>query len=313
MRAFVDAAVQAGHPDNDDYNAGDSRGASFARATIRGGHRATAWRSYVRPVAGSPLLRVVTDALVTRVVVDGDRAVGGEYVRDGERRTIRAEKEVVLSAGVFGTPQLLMPSGIGAADELRPHGIDVVRDLPGVGRNLRDHVASPLVWASRLDVPAPRMTGIEAQLIADSGDAGDDPARPAGGLRLLRLLHAHRRPAGAGVHRARDPAAPGEPRSGAAALRRPTETPLIDPAIPSDPRDLDALVDHLESLRQVGAHPRRPSGSSRRCTPARTGRAATRSATTCGRRPTAGTTRWARRASAPTSWRSSSCSCASTA
>src|SRR5690606_26357607 len=245
LRAFVDAAVQAGHPDNDDYNAGDSRGASFARATIRGGRRATAWRSYVRPVAGSPLLRVVTDALVTRVVVDGDRAVGGEYVRDGERRTIRAEKEVVLSAGVFGTPQLLMPSGIGAADELRPHGIDVVRDLPGVGRNLRDHVASPLVWASRLDVPAPRMTGIEAQLIADSGDAGDDPARPAGGLRLLRLLHAHRRPAGAGVHRARDPAAPGEPRSGAAALRRPPETPLIDPAIPSDPRDLDALVDHL--------------------------------------------------------------------
>src|SRR5690606_28134643 len=103
VRAVVDAAVQAGHPDNDDYNAGDSRGASFARATIRGGHRATAWRSYVRPVAGSPLLRVVTDALVTRVVVDGDRAVGGEYVRDGERRTIRAEKEVVLSAGVFGT------------------------------------------------------------------------------------------------------------------------------------------------------------------------------------------------------------------
>jgi choline dehydrogenase len=79
VTSFVDAAVQAGHPYNDDYNVGDSRGASYTQATVHQGDRVTAWRAYVRPVADSPLLRVITDALVTKVVVENGRAVGVEY------------------------------------------------------------------------------------------------------------------------------------------------------------------------------------------------------------------------------------------
>ncbi|MGW3894142.1 GMC family oxidoreductase [Micromonospora profundi] len=255
VTSFVDAAVQAGHPYNDDYNAGDSRGVSYAQATVDNGERVTAWRAYVQPVVDSPLLRVITDALVTKVVIEDGRAVGVEYLQDGARRVIRATKEVVLSAGVFGTPQLLMLSGIGAADELRQHGIEVVRDLPGVGRNLRDHVASPIVWESRRTVPTPRMTGIEAQLITDSGDAGAiQPDRQAvfvsfvystitenlpeqGFTALAILLHPH--------------------SQGRVRLRsaNPADAPLIDPGILSDPRDTEALVDHLESLRNVAQQP----------------------------------------------------------
>ncbi|MEU8256619.1 GMC family oxidoreductase N-terminal domain-containing protein [Micromonospora inaquosa] len=255
VTAFVDAAVQAGHPRNDDYNTGDSRGASYAQATVEQGARVTAWRSYVQPVADSPLLRVITDALVTKIVIDNGRAAGVEYVQDGVRHVIRAEKEVVLSAGVFGTPQLLMLSGIGAADELRQHGIEVVRDLPGVGRNLRDHVASPIVWESRRTVPTPRMTGIEAQLITDSPDAGAlQPDRQAvfvsfvystitenlpeqGFTALAILLHPHSH---------------GQVRLRSA---NPTDALLIDPGILSDPRDAEALVDHLESLRNLAGQP----------------------------------------------------------
>ncbi|PMR61532.1 choline dehydrogenase [Verrucosispora sp. ts21] len=255
VTAFVDAAVQAGHPYNDDYNVEDSRGASYAQATLHRGERVTAWRAYAQPVADSASLRVITDALVTRIVIENGRAVGVEYVRDGQRRVIRAEKEVVLSAGVFGTPHLLMLSGIGAPEHLRQHGIEVVRELPGVGRNLRDHVGSPMVWESRLDVPAPRMTGIEAQLITDSADTGTiQPDRQAvfisfvystitenlpdrGFTALALLLHPHSQ---------------GEVRLRSA---DPADAPLIDPGILSDRRDLDALVDHLESLRDVARQP----------------------------------------------------------
>jgi choline dehydrogenase len=255
VTAFVDAAVQAGHRFNDDYNAGDSRGVSYTQATVDDGNRVTAWRAYVSPVADSPLLRVITDALVTKIVIENGRAVGLEYVHDGERHVIRADREVVLSAGTFGTPQLLMLSGVGASADLRHHGIEVVADLPGVGRNLRDHVASPVVWESGRAVPTPRMTGIEAQVIADSGGTGaTEPDRQAvflsfvystiaenlpeqGFTALAILLHPHSH----GQVRLRS-ANPGDPL-------------LVDPGILSDPRDIEAIVDHLESLRDIARHP----------------------------------------------------------
>jgi choline dehydrogenase len=254
VRAYVDAAVQAGYPLNDDYNAGDSRGASFAQATVKDGYRVTAWRAYTRPVANSPLLRIVTDALAARIVVEGDCAVGVEYICGGDRHIIRANREVVLSAGVFATPHLLMLSGIGDAAALRSHGIDVVMHLPGVGQNLCDHVMASVVWESRGPVPAPRMTGIEAHVIADAGAAPVEPDRQAllmsfvfstmrenlpehGFTGLAITLHPHSR--------------------GYVSLRSsdPRDAPVIDPRLLSDPRDVDSIVDHIGALREIGRQP----------------------------------------------------------
>ncbi|WBB69041.1 GMC family oxidoreductase N-terminal domain-containing protein [Micromonospora sp. WMMD812] len=255
VRAFVDAAVGAGHPFNHDYNAGDSRGASFTQHTIKDGRRVTAWRAYVGPVRESPLLRVVTDALVSRILIEGNRAVGVEYLAGGERHVIRVEREVVLSAGTFGTPQILLLSGLGPADHLRGHGIPVVADLPGVGQNLRDHVGSPVVWESNRAVPMPHVNGIEAQIIADGGvGAAGNPDRQAvfisavystiqenlpeqGFTALALLLHPHSR--------------------GRVGLRsaNPADAPVIDLGLLSDPRDLEALVEHIESLRAVAEQP----------------------------------------------------------
>ncbi len=255
VRAFVEAAVEAGYAYNDDYNTGDSRGVSFVQATVRDGRRATAWRSYVVPIAESPHLRIITNALVTRILLENGNAVGVEYVRDGRCEIIRAEKEVVLSAGVFGTPHLLMLSGIGPAKELRTQGIEVVRDLPGVGQNLCDHVASPIVWEASRGAPVPRMTGIEAQLIADGGaSASLEPDRqavfisfvystlrdnlPAQGFTGLAVtLHPYSR----GYVRLKSP--------------DPHDAPVIDPRILSDTRDLDLVVSHIQALREVARQP----------------------------------------------------------
>lgn len=255
VRAFVDAAVQAGHPYNEDYNVGDSRGASSAQGTVHDGHRVTAWRGYVRPVAHSPLLRVITDALVTRVVIERGRAVGVEYIRGGERQVIRAEKEVVLCAGVFGTPQILMLAGIGAPDELRGHGIQVVHELPGVGANLRDHAACPVVWESRLPVPTPRMTGIEAQIIANGGaSALIEPDRQAILISFLYSTLTENLPEHGftGLALLLHPHSHGQVRLKSA---DPRDAPRIDPGILSDPRDLQSIVDHIEAIRDVARQP----------------------------------------------------------
>jgi choline dehydrogenase len=254
VRAFLNAAVQAGYPYNDDYNAGDSHGASFAQATVKDGHRVTAWRAYTTPCTDSPLLRIVTDALVTKVLVASGRAVGVEYERGGERHVIYAEKEIVLCTGVFGTPQLLMLSGIGNADELRSHRVAVVQDLPGVGRNLCDHVMSSVVWESRLPVPAPRMTGIEAQIIADSGRAPIEPDRQAIFMSFIfSALHENLPERGfTGLAVTLHPYSRGDVRLRSADPRDP---PLIDLRILSDKRDLESVVDHIETLREIARQP----------------------------------------------------------
>lgn len=133
-QAFVDAAVAAGHKRNEDFNGDHMRGVGFNEITVRDGRRMSAWRSFVGPVLDDPNLTVTTNALIDRVLVENGRAVGVEYVVDGERRTARADAEIVLCGGTIGSPSILLRSGIGPAAHLRDLGIDVVADLPGVGR-----------------------------------------------------------------------------------------------------------------------------------------------------------------------------------
>lgn len=137
---FLDAARQLDLPLNDDFNGKSQEGVGFFQVTQRDGRRCSAAAAYLAPVRQRSNLAVVTGAHVERVVMDGQRAVGIEY-HDGARKvTLKANREVLLSAGALQSPQLLMLSGIGPAGHLREKGIEVVHDAPGVGDNLQDHL-----------------------------------------------------------------------------------------------------------------------------------------------------------------------------
>ncbi|MFE0192656.1 GMC family oxidoreductase [Streptomyces sp. NPDC059008] len=138
MAAYVAAAQEAGHPYTADFNGPEQDGVGYYHLTQREGMRCSTADAYLRPALTRPNLEVLTDATCTRVLFDGDRASGVELDRGGELRQLRAAREVVLCAGAYNSPQLLMLSGIGVADELAAHGITPRVDLP-VGENLQDH------------------------------------------------------------------------------------------------------------------------------------------------------------------------------
>jgi choline dehydrogenase-like flavoprotein len=149
---FVEAAVQAGHRRNDDFNGAEQEGVGLYQVTHRNGERFSAAKAYLTPNLQRPNLQVVTEAQVLRVLLEGRRAVGVEYRRNGAVEQIRASREVLLCAGALQSPQMLMLSGIGPGDHLQALGIPVAHDLPGVGRNLHDHPDVVQVYA------APRLT-----------------------------------------------------------------------------------------------------------------------------------------------------------
>ena len=146
--AFVEAGRQAGHPVNDDFNAADEQ-EGFGRYdfTIRRGRRCSVSTAFLNPIRHRRNLAILTNSLVRRVVVEGGRATGIEVAQQGGARTIRAEREVILCAGTVNSPQLLMLSGIGPGDALKRHAIKAIHELPGVGRNLQDHVDCVLAYA----------------------------------------------------------------------------------------------------------------------------------------------------------------------
>ena len=139
-QAFLDAAAQAGFPRPRDYNGAAQEGATAFDVNIDRGRRSATAAACIAPAARRANVAVRTRCRVTRIIVEQGRAVGVEYLRAGKVARARADGEVVLSAGAFQSPQLLMLSGIGPAGELRALGIDVLVDLPGVGRNLQDHL-----------------------------------------------------------------------------------------------------------------------------------------------------------------------------
>jgi choline dehydrogenase len=140
-----EAAVAAGHAAVDDPYVGAQEGVSRTEVTIADGQRQSTARTYLAQARGRSNLTVVTGALTTRVVIDRGRAVGVDYRCDGASHHAAAEREVILSGGSYGSPHILMLSGIGAADELREAGVRVLHDLPGVGKNLSEH---PVAYTS---------------------------------------------------------------------------------------------------------------------------------------------------------------------
>jgi len=138
--AFIQAGQQAGYPFTSDMNGFQQEGFGKMDMTIHRGERWSAAKAYLRPAQSRPNLTIETGALTTRILFEGTRAVGVEYAQGGQIRTARAAREVILAGGAINSPQLLMLSGVGPADQLRRHGVAVTHDLPGVGRNLQDHL-----------------------------------------------------------------------------------------------------------------------------------------------------------------------------
>ena len=149
VEAYRAAGAAAGHPLTDDYNGAQQEGFGRSQQTIRDGRRCSAAVAYLRPALARPNLAVEVEALATRILFDGNRALGVEYLKGGERLTARAEREVILASGVINSPQLLMLSGIGDPEALGKHGITVKVRLPGVGGNLQDHVSVTVAYARK--------------------------------------------------------------------------------------------------------------------------------------------------------------------
>jgi len=145
--AWVAAAQEAGYPFNPDYNGASQEGVGYFQLTAHNGRRCSSAVAFLNPVRKRENLTILTKAQASRVTFDGTRATGVAYRdRAGGEHVVRANAEVILSSGAIGSPHLMMLSGLGEAAHLREHGIEVRRDLPGVGRNMQDHLQARLVF-----------------------------------------------------------------------------------------------------------------------------------------------------------------------
>ncbi len=242
----------SGAADQRRYRRKQAEGFSIADLTIKDGKRASAARMYLYPALGRPNLTALTGAQTQRVVVENGRAVGVDYVKDGAAVTARAAREVILCGGTYNSPQLLMLSGIGPADEIRKHGIMPVHDLPGVGKNLQEHpiayvqfdIREPISFLNRLRIDRLAVAAVQwgAGRQGRSRDPGPERhrlhahptrARPAGYPDLLQpgaarrgnLVPGHQAVAGPSARRPCQPAASGEPGRADAAFRQPVGSP----------------------------------------------------------------------------------------
>jgi choline dehydrogenase len=275
-RAFVEGAQEFGMPFNPDFNAGHQEGVNVYQMTIRKARRCSAAVGYLRPVRHRPNLTVKTGAFITRLFVDGTRVKGVAVIEDGRESVIAAERDVILTAGAIGSPKLLMLSGIGPAAHLKAVGVTVHHDLPGVGQNLQDHMASDIVW--QLNGPHSydkykklhwqAIAGVQ-YLLARSGPVASSLVE--GGAFWWSDRHEkspdlqfHFLP-GAGVEEGVGTVPGGNgatlnsyhlrPRSRgfvALASSNPLDAPIVDPNSFAEPYDLDRAADAIEISCEIG-------------------------------------------------------------
>ncbi len=271
-RAFVDAAKGFGLASTSDFNGARQDGVGFYQVTQKKGRRWSAADAYLRPAMTRPNLTVQLDALVTKVVFEGSQAAGIRYLLRGKEEFARAEREVILAAGAVGSPQLLMLSGVGPADHLRGHDIDVVADNVGVGGNLSDHPVVATMWHT------PKARGLWEQAgpanlarwqILHRGPYVTNVAEAGGFSRTDASLPAadvqwHALPTPFENHGLGDPgrraltvliALVAVNSRGRIRLRSadPRHKPAIDPAYLADAMDIEPLVKGIRLVREIAA------------------------------------------------------------
>jgi 4-pyridoxate dehydrogenase len=170
IEAYAAAGEAAGYPATEDYNGAQQEGFGRWQVTIRNGRRCSAAAAYLRPAKRRSNLKIETGALATRILLEANRATGVEYLKNGERFLIRAEREVILAGGVINSPQILMLSGIGDPEELKSHGIATSIALKGVGRNLQDHISVGVAYARKEPGPIHQMLRFD-RIVRELGKA----------------------------------------------------------------------------------------------------------------------------------------------
>jgi choline dehydrogenase len=254
--AMLDAAEELGITRFDSPNGRmmeSAGGAAYTDLLVRDGRRHSLYRAYVQPLADRPNLTILTSTLVRRILFDGRRAHGVEIERAGEVRSITASREVIVSTGAINTPKLLLLSGLGDRDEWDRHGIPLVRHIPGVGRNLQDHVSFGCTWEYCEPLP-PRNSGSKATLYWKTR-----PELEAPDLLFCQVEFPvpSERTAARGVpeHGWTMFAGLAQPRSrGRVRLKSadPLVVPLVDANMMSDPADIEAARACVKLCRELG-------------------------------------------------------------
>lgn len=251
-QVFLDAAREAGHPITNDFNGEHQEGAGWHDLSIVEGGRFSVATAYLHPVAESrDNLTVSTDSRAERLVIEDGRCTGVTYRRNGELVTASATREVVVSAGAVDSPRLLLLSGVGPADELEAAGVQVVHDLPGVGRNLHDHPLCGVVYEAAQDVPPAQANHAEVSMLWRSRDDLDGPDMQ------LMFIHVPFHP----------PTLAAPPNSLTFGLTTvpdsrgsvritsadPADPPVIDPQYLAESTDVDRLVAAVSVARELAA------------------------------------------------------------
>jgi choline dehydrogenase len=267
--AFVEAAAEQGYSRNNDFNAETQLGFGLYQVNQKDGMRWSPARGYLHPVLGKQNLVAVPHAQVRRLVFDGSRCTGAVYRVDGSERTVSARREVIVCGGAIGSPQLLLLSGVGPRAQLEAFGIDVLRDLPGVGQNLHDHMwvpiahfcTQPITLAAATDEAQLQRFGAERKglltsNIAEAGgfmqiNDGDVPDLQFHFGPLFYILHGAGNPEGHGFSLFPGLLLPDS--IGRLWLRSadPSVKPALDPNYLADERDVDLLVQGVKIGREV--------------------------------------------------------------
>jgi choline dehydrogenase len=268
--AFVEACAAIGLPLNPDFNAGHQEGFGLYQVTQRNGGRCSAAVGYLPAAMTRSNFTILVDATVERLILNGMRCTGAVFQQDSRAETITARREVIVCAGAYNSPQLLMLSGIGPAAHLQSLGIDVVRDLPGVGRNLQDHVMVPVAYSCTQPITmaavgepaelARYQEGRTGLLSSNIGEAGGfvtvDPTSRAPELQLIfapayLVRHGLDNPAGHGF--TCHPGAVMPKSVGAVSLRSadPTAAPVIDCNFLTDDADVRVLLAGIRLARRI--------------------------------------------------------------
>jgi choline dehydrogenase len=251
-RAFVQALAAAGHPVTDDLSGARQEGVAWADLAIHAGERVSPADAYLRPALDRPNLTVATGCLVTGLLLDRGRCTGVRYRRGAQRAEARTAGEVILAAGAIGSPQLLMLSGIGPADQLRALGVEVTADLAGVGANLQDHPVVYTSHATAAPLPASAYNNGEAYAALRSDLAGAWPDLHLFPI-LLPLAPAGCEPPAAGFVLAAAVMAPDSRGTVTLASADPQAAPRIDPGFLQAGRDLDRLEAATTMARDAAA------------------------------------------------------------
>jgi choline dehydrogenase len=252
--AFVEAVSATGVKVLDDLSGADPEGVAWADLAIADGERVSSADAYLRPAASRPGLTILTGCLVTGLTVDQGRCTAVRYLRDGSAAEATAEREVILTAGAVGSPQLLLLSGIGPADPLRALGIEVAADLPEVGANLQDHPCTYTSHAATAPLAPSTTNNGEAYAVLRSDLAGDYPDLHLFPI-LLPLAPAGSQAPDPGFVITASVVAPDSRGSVTLASADPRARPVIDPAFLRDPRDLDRMTAAVTLAREIAAAP----------------------------------------------------------